>query len=288
MEFAKSVRGELARVLPKRRCCQQAELAAFVRFLGRSAGPVTDVASTYAAVARKVFLLGKQMPGGTVETIESASGRQRYNVRLTLPEPLPDAVPQRDCCGRAYLRGAWLSRGSISEPDAGYHLELSLASSEDAEQIRGLLARYDIVAGTMIRKTDHVVYVKDADSIAEFLRLTGAHGALLTWEDYRVLKHMRNRVNRLVNAEAANVEKVIGAAVQQVEDIRLIEERHGLERLPPSLKEVARLRLAHVDLSMADLGRLFSPPLSKSAVNHRMRRLARIADNLRRNLPVQG
>jgi len=129
--------------------------------------------------------------------------------------------------------------------------------------------------------------VNVADSIAVVLRLTGAHGAFLTWEDFRVLKHMRNRVNRLVNAETANMEKAVGAALRQLQDIRFIEERQGLADLPPSLKEVARLRLVHPDLSLSDLGKQLSPPLSKSAVNHRMRRLAQRADDLRRSSIVR-
>lgn len=285
MEFSKAVRAELARAMPKRRCCQQAELVALVRFLGRRETDVVDVATSHPAVARKVFLLGKGVPGVHVEGAEpTGAGRQRYNVRLRLEEAAVDAVPRRDCCARAYLRGAWLSRGSVSDPEAGYHLEIVLPSAAEAAQVQGLLQRYDIGAGVSLRKGDHVVYVKDADGIAEFLRLTGAHGALLTWEDYRVLKHMRNRVNRLVNAETANMEKVVGAALRQAEDIRLIERLQGLEKLPSSLKEVARLRLAHPDLSLAELGRRLTPPLSKSAVNHRMRRLAQIADDLRRTL----
>lgn len=288
MEFAKAVRAELARVSPKRRCCQQAELAAFVRFLGTVTPTGVSVGTGHAAVARKVFLLGKQVPYVTVDAAEPGPGRGRYNVRLALREPLPDAVPHRDCCARAYLRGAWLSRGSVTEPEAGYHLEFAFAVKEEARDITGVLQRYGIGAGIMRRKGDHVVYVKDADGIAEWLRLTGGHGALLTWEDFRVLKHMRNRVNRLVNAESANMDKAVGAALQQLEDIRFIEEQQGLEGLSPSLKEVARLRLAHPELSMADLGRQLEPPLSKSAVNHRLRRLAQTAEHLRRNLPAPG
>lgn len=287
MEFANAVRAELARVLPRRRCCRQAELAAFIRFLGVKAEDGVNVTTGHAAVARKVFLLGKHVPQTTVETAEPGPSRGRYHVRLTLDEAVPDAMPRRQCCARAYVRGAWLSRGSVTEPEAGYHLEFALGSGEQARDIQGLLQRDGVSGGIIHRKNDHVVYVKDADGIAEVLRLTGAHGALLTWEDFRVLKHMRNRVNRLVNAETANMEKAVGAALRQLEDIRLIEERQGLTDLPPSLKEVARLRIVHPDLSLADLGKQLSPPLSKSAVNHRMRRLAQRADDLRRSSIVR-
>src|SRR5690606_4550169 len=111
--------------------------------------------------------------------------------------------------------------------------------------------------------------------------------ALLEWEDFRVLKEMRNRVNRLVNAETSNVEKSVTAALKQIEDIRLIEAELGLDKLPPSLREAAQVRLAYPDVSLRDLGQRFDPPLSKSAVNHRMRRLARIAEDLQRNKPLR-
>lgn len=274
--------------MPKRRCCQQAELAAFVEYIGRKTSAGVRVTSAHAAVARKVLLLGKQVPGATSHMDESAARRGRYTVLLVLQQPFDDGVAERDCCGRAYLRGAWLSRGSVTEPEAGYHVEFVCGSVRQAQRVQALLERYGVGAGVMQRKADDVVYMKDADGIAELLRLTGAHGALLAWEDFRVLKHMRNRVNRLVNAEAANVEKAVSAAMQQVEDIRFIEERQGLEQLAPSLRQMARLRLAYPDLSLRDLGRQSSPPLSKSAVNHRMRRLADVAQNLRRSLPTSG
>lgn len=281
MEFANTVRAELARAMPARRCCRQAELAAFVRYLGQPGEAGITVTSSNAAVARKVFLLGRKVPGGRAQMASSAVRPGRYGVNLKLAIPFAEEVAERDCCARAYLRGAWLSRGSVTEPDAGYHLEFAFTEEEHARTIRSLLSTYGVGAGVMRRKGDWVVYIKDADGIAELLRLTGAHGALLEWEDFRVLKHMRNRVNRLVNAETANVEKTVTAAVQQLRDIQLIKETMGLERLPPSLREMASLRLAHPDLSLRDLGNQLSPPLSKSAVNHRMRRLAQVAQNLR-------
>lgn len=288
MEFANTVRAELARVMPKRRCCQQAELAAFVDFLGRESATSVDVASGHAAVARKVVLLGRRVPGGASQMAASPTRPGRFVVNLSLEKPFADAVLERDCCARAYLRGAWLSRGSVTEPEAGYHLEFAFVSAEQARRVQALLDAYGVGAGIMQRKGDYVVYIKDADGIAELLRLTGAHGALLAFEDFRVLKHMRNSVNRLVNAEAANVEKAVSAAMQQLEDIRFIEAQQRLDQLAPSLREVARLRLAHPDLSLRDLGRQMTPPLSKSAVNHRMRRLAEAADNLRRSLRTSG
>lgn len=275
--------------MPKRRCCQRAELTAFVDFSGESSPDGARVVAGAAAVARKVFSLAKQVQGAPPLMHRQAGRRGRLLVELTRQPPASgDDVFARDCCGRAYLRGAWLSRGSISEPEAGYHLEFVASGPAQAETLQRLLARYGVSAGIARRKSDHVVYMKGADAIAELLRLTGAHGALLEWEDYRVLKDMRNRINRLVNAETSNVAKSVTAALRQIEDIRVIDQEMGLDQLPPSLREAARVRLAHPDVSLRDLGQRFDPPLSKSAINHRMRRLARLAEDLRRNRTRSG
>lgn len=283
MDFSGRVRNELARALPKRRCCQRAELAAFADFAGEVVGDEFVISTGTAAVARKVFSLAKQAQGVAPTMNRPATRRGRFTVVLEAPIANGSDVYERDCCGRAYLRGAWLSRGSISEPEAGYHLEFVATKPELAAILQHLLVRYGVSAGMARRKSDDVVYIKGADGIAELLRLTEAHGALLQLEDFRVLKDMRNRINRLVNAETSNVEKAVTAALKQIEDIRFIEEHMGLQRLPASLRELARIRLEHPDASLRDLGQRFDPPLSKSAVNHRMRRLAGIAEELRRN-----
>ena len=329
MSFAAGLRDELARVLPRRRCCQQAELAVLVALDGRpestappqsmthpeSTSPTERIApadgwiveAANAAVARKLYTLAKRVWGVSPRVTRAPRGRRpRYVVELP---PLPQAPsgggravrgrpgfpgtrwaapPERDCCRRAYVRGMLLSRGSMTDPETGYHLEVALDTAQQADDLREVLARYGVRAGLMQRKGKPVVYLKDADDIAEVLRLTGGHGALLALEDFRVLKDMRNQINRLVNAEAANVEKTVAAAMRQLEDIRLIDERLGLDKLPPSLEQVARLRLEHPEASLADLGQLAQPSLSKSAVNHRLRRLAALADQLRRNSPADS
>jgi len=319
LAFASRLREELARVLPRRRCCQQAELLALVSLDGRPADGRFVVQAANAAVARKLYTLGKQVWGGTPQVQKDPRSRRgRYLVQLQRPdeaggagsagEPAsrgrgaawaasrglgqadgrPTTVPERDCCRRAYVRAVLLSRGSLADPEKGYHLEVALDTDQQAEDLREVLAQYGVRTGLVHRKGKPVVYLKDADDIAEVLRLSGGHGSLLAFEDFRVLKEMRNQINRLVNAEAANVEKTVTAAMRQLEDIRLIEDRIGLSRLPPSLAQVARLRLEHPDASLADLGQLVQPPISKSAVNHRMRRLAALAAQLRRNSPAHG
>lgn len=274
--------------MPKRSCCRRAELAAFADFLGEPTETGVLIPAGTAAVARKIFTLAKDVQGTGPVMHRPATPRGRFTVEVAAPVDSGPEVYERDCCGRAYLRGAWLSRGSVSEPEAGYHLEFVALRREPAQSVLELLQRYGVSAGLTRRKSDYVVYIKGADGIAEWLRLTGAHGALLELEDFRVLKEMRNRINRLVNAETSNVEKVVTAALKQIDDIRIIDEHMGLGRLPSALREMARVRLEYPDASLRDLGRRFDPPLSKSAVNHRMRRLASIAEDLRRNRPASG
>ncbi len=304
MVFAARLREELARVMPRRRCCRQAELAALVALEGRIDGGQVVVHAATAAVARKLFTLGKQVWGGAPRVERDSRGRRgRYVVEFVPPSPdaagdagtaaalgdLPStAPPDRDCCRRAYMRAMLLARGSVSDPEAGYHLEVALDTDGQAHELRRVLEHYGVRSGLVHRKGRPVVYIKDADDIGEVLRLTGGHRTLLAFEDFRVLKEMRNRINRLVNAEAANVEKAVSAGMRQIEDIRFLEERLGLGSLPPSLAQVARLRLEHPEASLADLGELLQPPISKSAVNHRMRRLAALADELRRNRTPGG
>lgn len=272
---------------------------AIVSLDGRPADGRLMVQAANAAVARKIYTLGKRVSSGGVRVNrDPRSRRGRYLVELERPagaseegagegdpfgDGLPTSVPRRDCCRRAYVRAVIMSRGSLADPEKGYHLEVALDTDAQANDLRGVLEQYGVRTGLVRRKGKPVVYLKDADDIAEVLRLTGGHGSLLAFEDFRVLKEMRNQINRLVNAEAANVEKAVSAAMRQLDDIRLIAEQVGLSSLPPSLAEVARLRLEHPDATLADLGQLVRPPLTKSAVNHRMRRLTALAAQLRRS-----
>ncbi|MBO8141762.1 MAG: DNA-binding protein WhiA [Firmicutes bacterium] len=290
MDFSARVRDELARLVPRRRCCLRAELSALLALDGTETGDGPVVSATSAAVARKLFKLAKAIAGEPPRVSRAGRGRRgRFLVHLgPAAPPVQPGLPKRECCRRSYLRGVFLSRGSISDPESGYHLEILLDRPDQAATVGHLLGELGVRFGIMQRKGSPVIYVKGADDIAEVLRLTGAHGALLELENFRVLKDMRNHINRQVNAEAANVEKAVAAAVRQLEDIRLIDRVLGLSNLSPSLEQVARLRLAHPDLSLKDLGQQASPPLGKSAVNHRFRRLARLAEDLRRNRPPNG
>jgi len=277
--------------MPSSPCCQEAELAGFAQALPPPPERGRAVAETRSsAVARKLLVLGRARFGWTPR-VEGVRGPARRVYRLELGTGdgagwdvlrrwRPPARP-RACCRRSYLRGAFLAAGYVVEPRKGYHLEWVLPSADVASRVVAMLADEGIPAGMMTRKGLAVVYVKEADAIAEVLSAIGAHHAMLEFENVRVLKGMRNRVNRLVNAETANVDKMVAAALRQAEAIRALQARGGLERLPAALRAVAEARLAYPYASLKELGERMDPPLSKSAVGHRMRRLMELADLVR-------
>ena len=169
----------------------------------------------------------------------------------------------------------------MSDPEKSYHFEIVCNGQEKAEELRSLLTAYEIDAKIVMRKKHYVVYVKEGSQIVELLGLTGAHVSLMQLENVRIVKEMRNSVNRKVNCETANLNKTVSAAVRQVEDIRFIQRTTGLQDLSESLGEMARLRLEHPDASLKELGNMLVPPVGKSGVNHRLRKLSLIAEKLR-------
>lgn len=178
-------------------------------------------------------------------------------------------------------RGAFLSAGSISDPEKFYHFEITCASMRKAKQLQGLMASFDIEARIVLRKRYFVVYVKEGSQIAELLQIMEAPVALMELENIRIVKEMRNSVNRQVNCETANINKTVSAAVKQMEDIRYIQDTIGLESLPENLQEMARVRLERPEATLKELGEALEPPVGKSGVNHRLRKLSLMAEDLR-------
>lgn len=202
------------------------------------------------------------------------------NIREEL-SPARNLVIQNTCCKRAFLRGIFLSGGSISDPEKSYHLEIVTQALPKAEQLCEIIRTFDIEARIVKRKKVYVVYLKDSSQIVDFLNVCEAHIALMDLENIRIMKEMRNSINRQVNCEAANIGKTIRASVRQADDICLIRDRQGLESLPENLIEIAKLRLEFPDASLKELGDKVSPPIGKSGVNHRLRRLSEIAERIR-------
>ncbi len=309
MSFSTVTKNELARIKGDRDCCKRAELAALVKMDGtlhiNGSQMSLDIKNFNAAVARKAFSLVKELFDVGAQVMVRRKVRLRKNniylVRVPagqkqneilpslgivdgtgfLQETAPDTILARDCCRRAYLRGLFLGGGSISSPDRAYHLEIITNNLRHARDILRILKGFKLTARISPRKNWYVVYLKGSEQIAHCLTIMGAHNALLEFEGKRVFKEVRNRVNRLVNCETANLDKTVAAAMRQVEDIKLIMRVKGLDKLPPSLRQAAETRLRYPDSSLRELGELMVPPVGKSGVNHRLRKLSEIAGRIR-------
>ncbi|HSK47682.1 MAG TPA: DNA-binding protein WhiA [Coriobacteriia bacterium] len=308
MSFTAEVKDELSRIEPKRGCCSKAELAALVRIEGtlHISGPNRyrlEIATETAPVARTAIKLLHSVYGLKTElTVRRSVLHKTNNYLITVPtQPnLPSALSElgilgegglslgvdprlvkRECCAISYLRGAFLGGGFVADPHGDFHFELTAESEQLAEDLVALMARFGIEARLAQRRGTFAVYLKGAEPIVTFLALVGAHRALLRTEDVRIVKSMRNDVNRLVNAEIANQAKTAEAAMGQIEAINLLVTVRGLETLPPALRELAELRLENPDVSLRELGELADPPLSKSAVYHRVRRIEELAEEAR-------
>lgn len=190
------------------------------------------------------------------------------------------ALLKKNACKKSFLRGVFLAGGSVSRPLSDYHLELITDRLDMGEYICKIMKGFDLPARVIDRKNTYVVYLKEGNAIASFLSLIGAHHSYLEFENVRVLKDMRNQVNRVVNCETANLNKVVKAAVRQLAAIRTIDRTVGLDQLPENLQEAARLRLKHQDLAVGELAALTEGHIGKSGLNHRLKKLEQIAEKI--------
>ena len=196
-----------------------------------------------------------------------------------------NVVLQNACCRRAFIRGAFLAAGSISAPEKFYHFEIVCPTEPKAEQLKNIIATFDIEAKIVPRKKYYVVYIKEGSQIVDILNVMEAPVSLMELENIRIVKEMRGSVNRQVNCETANINKTVSAAVKQIEDIRFIQSVAGLSGLPESLQEMARIRLERPEAPLKELGEALEPPVGKSGVNHRLRKLSLVAEELRQQYP---
>ncbi|SKA86987.1 hypothetical protein SAMN05428976_10943 [Clostridium sp. USBA 49] len=200
---------------------------------------------------------------------------------ISLDYNIPKELIKTEECKRAYIRGSFLGGGSISNPEKAYHLEFVTHNSDYAKELSMLINSFSLSSKVIQRKGSYIVYIKEGEQIIDLLNIIGAHSSLLELENIRIMKEMRNNVNRLVNCETANLSKTVNAAVRQVESIKLIQKTIGLQRLPKNLRDIAKLRLLYPDESLKELGELLDPPVGKSGVNHRLRKIEKIAQELR-------
>ena len=317
MSFSGEVKEELGLQISSARHCQIAETAAFISMCG---SVMIDSDERYSvkihtenlSVARKCFtLLQKTFNIRTEISIRRNLSKQSTSYWLLVKNHeealrllqatklltregdvqeelslVNNTVVQQYCCKRAFIRGAFLVSGSISDPEKSYHYEIVCSAKGKAEQLQKIMNSFEIDAKVILRKRSYVVYVKEGAQISDLLNIMEAHVALMKFENIRILKDMRNAVNRKVNCETANINKTVSAAVKQVEDIHYIRDTIGLENLSEALYDVALTRLSYPEATLKELGDLLTPPVGKSGVNHRLRKLGEIADKLRQNKEV--
>ncbi len=192
-----------------------------------------------------------------------------------------NVVTQQACCRRAFLRGAFLAAGSISDPEKFYHFEIVCTTEAKAGQLKEIMATFGLDAKIVVRKKYYVVYIKEGSQIVDILNVMDAPISLMELENIRILKEMRNSVNRQVNCETANINKTVSAAVKQIRDIEYIRDTIGFGALPENLEQMAQVRLLRPEATLKELGEALDPPVGKSGVNHRLRRLSEIAESLR-------
>ena len=314
MSFSAETKNELARIMPENKECSLCELSAIVKLAGSiqivgykklNIKVITELNS----IARKVFKLLKQnFDINTTISVNKNQMLKRNNSYVLVVKnemgsekllrdlgilPLGDAfypidkVPENllknDECIRAFLRGAFLGGGSISDPEKNYHMEFVTNSEEFASSLRNLINSLGFNSKIVSRKNNYVVYLKESEQISDLLSVIGAHNALLSLQNTKIVKEMRNNVNRIVNCETANLSKTVNAAVRQVENIRFIQETIGINSLPENLQEIARIREEYEDMTLKELGEMLNPPIGKSGVNHRLRKIEEIANKLREN-----
>ncbi len=291
MSFSAKVKTELAGVLGNHKHCRKAELAGMFQYGGHFGRIESDCYTIgfhteNAEVLKKGFTLLRKT--FNIDIDKNLSEKQLFDFlqRIEkLEQESLENISSRSCCKRAFIRGAFLAVGSISDPEKGYHLEFVCEEEDQARFLHNLIAAYDIETKILERKGHYVVYMKEGAAIVDLLNVMEAHVALMELENLRILKEMRNSVNRRVNCETANINKTVNAAAKQVEDIRYIEAHKGLASLPDALYEMAVVRLEHQEATLKELGEMLVPPVGKSGVNHRLRKICEFADRLREKEP---
>ena len=296
MSFSSKVKEEMSKAVSSARHCQLAELAAMIEFGGKislNSGGVKvmdidtdneDARNKFGVLLKKTYDIdnSKSVSDDKLKTLlEGLRLMDAAGAVKMINGPVSQVLLKQSCCKRAFLRGAYLCRGSMSDPKGSYHLEIVCDTKPQASQLTEVLSDFELEAKIVERKNRYVVYIKEGEAIVDFLGICEAHVALMEMENDRIVKEVRGTVNRRVNCEAANITKTVNAAARQIEDIEFLRDTCGLDSLPDNLKEMALIRLEYPDATLPELGKIFNPPLGKSGVNHRLRRLSELADRER-------
>jgi DNA-binding protein WhiA len=313
MSFSLEVKEELSKHIGSSRHCQLAEIAAIIDgagFIragedGKLALYLHDdnplVVRKFFTLLRKAFNIGTSIledvpnikENGRIYRPVIVDGKDLHSVlgaiRMIdteghirdISDGMSPQVTRNSCCKRAFLRDSFMCLGSISDPNKGYHLEYVCDRRQQAENLQEMIESFDIKAMIVRRKKYYVLYIKEGAGIVDLLNIMEAPVSLMNLENLRIVKEMRNSINRRVNCEVANITKTVNAATKQIEDITYLRDHYGFENLPVNLREMAEVRLEHPDSTLLELGRFLDPEVGKSGVNHRLRKLSELADKLK-------
>lgn len=303
--FSAQTKEELLRTRPVHEGCMRAEMAAVIQVCGSlvltQRGLYLELISDHPALVRRMFGYCKEMTGQSAQLLVRQNKRlnRRNSYLLRLPgrdtvlgllselglwqDGMVEGLPQqirRTCCKRAYVRGLFLCCGSVTNPERAYHLEWTLKQEPLSRALQALLSGWGLPAHTIQRKNAFVVYLKDGDSVSETLAMMGANQAILQMENTRIVRQMRNRANRAMNCDTANINKTMNAAARQQACIRFLVSENRFETLNPGLRMAAETRLAYPEATLEELGALMEPRMGKSGMNHRMRKLVQLAEEM--------
>ena len=305
MSFALTVKREVSKLPLKEKCCVLAELLGVICFGGTIKNNCLTVKTESAAIARRIFLLTKECFGVSpvIHTKEGRSGsihtvivapeellptvleelrlvKNSHDLKNFISYRLDPELVERDCCKRAVMRGAFLVSGSCMAPDKTYHLEVTTNHLKLSRDFLKILDYFEIPGKMIIRKSNYVIYLKGSEKIFDFLGNIGASNSMLEFQNVRIIKEVKNNINRMINCESSNLNKTLSASFNQASAIEKIDRTIGIESLEPGLREIARLRLENKDVTLKELGQMLKHPISKSGVNHRLKKLEEIASGL--------
>ena len=299
MAFSSNVKLEIAGTAPNKSCCRKAMAYGMLEYghafgareisLQTELAPVADIYATLVPDVCQVSAPTRDTlrRRTTLHTVSFPNPAQREAVLETFGHAKNEISVRLnranlDCedCARAYLRGAFMVCGAVSNPEHDYHLEFSVPYYNLSRNLLALLREMNFPAKSVSRNGSYVIYLKESEQIEDCLTFLGAPRGALELMNIKMIKSIRNRTNRRINCENANIDKTVAAAGIQVEALRRIEEQGGLQMLPADLQELARLRLENPDMSLRELGAAMQPPLSRSGVNHRLQRILAFAQTL--------
>ncbi|NLK63618.1 MAG: DNA-binding protein WhiA [Tissierellia bacterium] len=312
MTFSSKIKDELSRTEISDVLSAKAEAAAFIRTVGyitiKGLNKVEfEFLTENAAVARRIFKVLKAAYNINASVSVSKSNRlkKQNNYIIKIDEKLtkqflkdtqivrdndinimnfnyhvPEELTESDLCRRAYIRGSFMGSGSISNPEKSYHAEFVSNKEVQSKTIQDILKTYGIIGKNIYRKNNYVTYIKESEQISDLLALMGANNAVLYFENIRAVKETRNQINRVINCETANLDKIVDTSMRQINNIKILKKYKVIDQLPDNLRELAYLRLKHSNASLKELGQMLDPPLGKSGVNHRLRKIEEIAEDL--------